>query len=86
MQLHGSHPPADAYLPSGEKETLCTAPLKWKWCSTDRQTRLTSSALPPEGRESRVRLRTRHTAPGLEGGPWALWCGQHTAREDAPHA
>ena len=25
-------------------------------------------------------------APGLEGRPWALWCGQHTARQDASHA
>jgi hypothetical protein len=40
------------YLPSGEKETLCTEPLKWNWCSTDLQTRLTSSAAPPERGQS----------------------------------
>lgn len=40
------------YLPSGEKETLCTEPLKWKWWSTDLQTRLTSSASPPAARKS----------------------------------
>lgn len=39
----------DPYLPSGEKDTLCTEPLKWKWCSTDLHTRLTSSASPPAG-------------------------------------
>ena len=53
-------PPAAAYLPSGEKETLCTAPLKWKRCSTALQTRLASSASPPAGRESRARPRTSH--------------------------
>lgn len=46
--LPSSRPP---YLPSGEKDTLCTEPLKWKWCSTDLQTRLTSSASPPAGRQ-----------------------------------
>lgn len=43
--------PGGPYLPSGEKETLCTEPLKWKRWSTDLQTRLTSSALPPAGRK-----------------------------------
>lgn len=77
-------PPAGAYLPSGEKETLCTAPLKWKWCSTALQTRLASSALPPAGKESRGRPRTSHA--GIRSWGPAPRCRRHTAREDTPHA
>lgn len=40
------------YLPSGEKEMLCTEPLKWKWWSTDLHTRLTSKAAPPATEQS----------------------------------
>lgn len=53
----GSHPDwGCSHLPSGEKEMLCTEPLKWKWCSTDLQTKLTSSAAPP-ARGQRVTSR-----------------------------
>lgn len=73
----GPEPGTGPHLPSGEKETLCTEPLKWKWWSTDLQTRLTSSAFPPGERERPLgppdmRLKCREfcvfprSAPGLQ--------------------
>lgn len=53
-----------SYLPSGEKETLCTEPLKWKWWSTDLHTKLTSRAAPPaRGQSDTVAARSQAQPP-----------------------
>lgn len=54
----GLGPVRAPYLPSGEKQTLCTEPLKWKRWSTDRHTRLTSSASPPAGSDISEHMAT----------------------------